>query len=168
MMADFNKFAPHLLQLEGGYVWHPEDKGGPTNKGITLRTYRQYCGQDRTIADLKEMSFGTWSKIMKDQYWDKCRADEITNQSVAEIVVDWCINSGPVGLRKVQEMLSLKPDGIVGPKTLVAINGANPQELFGRIKAARKQYFVDIVKRSPGQKAFMSGWMNRINSFIFE
>ena len=166
-MADFMKFAPHLLQLEGGYVWHPEDKGGPTNTGITLRTFRQHCGQDRTIADLKEMSYGTWCKIMKEQYWDKCRADEISSQSVADIVVDWSVNSGLVGLRKVQEILSQKPDGIVGPKTLAAINGAEPQELFERIKAARKQFYIDIVKRSPSQKVFMNGWMNRINSFVF-
>ena len=28
---------------------------------------------------------------MKDLYWDKCLADEIENQSLAEIIVDWCV-----------------------------------------------------------------------------
>ena len=105
---------------------------------------------------------------MKDLYWDKCLADKIENQSVAEIVVDWCVNSGMVGLRKVQEIAGVKPDGIAGPKTLAAINGANPKELFDRIMSARQQFYVNIVKRNPTQKVFMNGWMNRLGRFKFE
>ena len=167
-MAEFNKYAPKLLQLEGGFVNHPDDKGGITNLGITLKTYQQYCGQNKTIKDLRNISYGTWEEIMKDLYWDKCRADEIENQSVAEIVVDWCVNSGMVGLRKVQEIAGTKPDGISGPKTLAAINGADQQELFERIWKARQQFYVNIVKRNPSQKVFMNGWMNRLARFKFE
>ena len=167
-MADFKKYAPKLLQLEGGYTNHPDDQGGPTNLGITFKTYKEYCGQEKTIKDLQNMSYGTWESIMKDLYWDKCLADKIENQSVAEIMVDWCVNSGMVGLRKVQEIAGTKPDGIAGPKTLAAINGSNQEELFDRIMSARKQFYVNIVKRDPRQKVFMNGWMNRLLMFKFE
>jgi lysozyme family protein len=167
-MADFKIYAPKLLQLEGGYVNHPEDKGGPTNKGVTLSTFRKYCGQERTIKDLRNISYGTWQGIMKDLYWDKCLADKIENQSVAELAVDWCVNSGLVGLRKVQEIAGTKPDGIAGPKTIAAINNANQEELFDRIMSARKQFYINIVKRNPSQKIFMNGWMNRLSVFKFE
>lgn len=167
-MADFSLYAPKLLQLEGGFVNHPDDKGGVTNKGVTLATYRQYCGQDKTIKNLQNMSYGTWQNIMKDLYWDKCLADKIENQSLAEIIVDWCVNSGMIGLRRVQEIAGTKPDGIAGPKTLAAINNANPEELFARIKDARKQFYTNIVKRNPSQKVFMNGWMNRLGMFDFE
>ena len=131
-MADFAKYAPKLLQLEGGYSNHTEDNGRQTMMGVTIATYRAYCGQEKTVRDLQRMSYGTWEKIMKDMYWDKCLADEIVNQSVAEIVVDWCINSGMIGLRKVQLIVGVVSDGIAGPKTLAAINGAEPSELFSR------------------------------------
>lgn len=167
-MADFKKYAPKLLQLEGGYTNHPDDQGGPTNLGVSYKVYKAYCGQERTIKDLQNISYGTWEKIMKDLYWDKCLADEIENQSVAEIVVDWCVNSGMVGLRKVQEIVDTKPDGIAGPKTLAAINGSEQSELFERIMDARKQFYVNIVKRNPRQKVFMNGWMNRLLMFKFE
>lgn len=167
-MADFKKYAPKLLQLEGGYTNHPDDQGGPTNLGVSFKTYKEYCGQEKTIKDLQNMSYGTWESIMKDLYWDKCLADEIENQSVAEIVVDWCVNSGMVGLRKVQEIVDTKPDGIAGPKTLAAINGSEQSELFDRIMNARKQFYVNIVKRNPRQKVFMNGWMNRLLMFKFE
>ena len=167
-MADFKRYAQKLIQLEGGYTNHPDDQGGPTNQGVTLNTYRSYCGQEKTIKDLRNMSYGTWCDIMKDMYWDKCLADRIDNQSVAEILVDWCVNSGLVGLRKVQEIVGTKPDGIAGPKTLAAINGADAKELFGRIMAARKQFFINIVKRNPNQRVFINGWMNRLLMFKFE
>lgn len=167
-MADFMKFAPHLLQLEGGYVWHPEDKGGPTMKGVTLRTYQEYFGSHKTVNDLKDIPYGEWQEIMKKCYWDKCRADEIENQSVAEITVDWCVNSGLIGLRKVQEIVGAKPDGICGPITLSMINTSNPKSLFERIFSARSQFYVNIVKRNPSQKVFMNGWMNRLAQFEFE
>ena len=166
-MAKFKDFAPKLLQFEGGYVNHSEDKGGPTNKGVTLATYRDYCGHEKTIKDLQNMSFGTWQNIMKDLYWDKCRADEIQNQSLAEIIVDWCVNSGLIGIRKVQEVAGVRPDGIVGPKTLSAINGADAEQLFDRIWKARQQFYINLVKKNPRQQVFMNGWMNRLHSFIF-
>lgn len=167
-MADFKIYAPKLLQMEGGYVNHPYDSAGPTNKGITIQTYRDYCGQDKTIADLQNISYGTWQKIMKDLYWDKCRADEIESQSVAEILVDWCINSGMIGLREVQEIVGCKPDGICGPITLSLINTSDARSLFERIWSARKQFYTNIVKRNPSQKVFMNGWMNRLNSFKYD
>ena len=167
-MADFKEYAPKLLQFEGGFVNHPNDKAGATNMGITIQTYRDYCGQDKTIKDLQNISYGTWQNIMKDMYWDRCRADEIENQSVAEIVVDWCVNSGLVGLRKVQEIVGCKPDGICGPITLSMINTSDARSLFERIWNARKQFYTNIVKRNPSQKVFMNGWMNRLNSFKYE
>lgn len=166
-MADFSKFAPLLLKLEGGFTSNPKDKGGATNMGVTLKTYREFYGMDKNVDDLRNMTSGEWKHIMKTGYWDRCKADKILSQPVAEIMVDWCVNSGSTGIRKVQEILSLKPDGIVGPLTLAAVNGHRPQELFDRIKAARKQFYIDIVKRNPAQKVFLDGWMNRLDNFVF-
>lgn len=168
IMADFKKYSPKLLQLEGGYVYHPADKGGPTNKGVTLKAYQDHFGSSKTIEDLKNISYGEWQDIMKSGYWDKCKADHIDNQSIAEILVDWCVNSGMVGLRRVQELVGARPDGIVGAITLSLINTSDPRLLFDRIKSARNQFYINIVKRNPSQKIFMNGWMNRLNQFKYE
>ena len=167
-MAEFGKYAPKLIVLEGGYVYHPADQGGHTMFGITLKTYRDYCGADKTVKDLQNMSYGTWEKIMKDMYWDKVKGDEIENQSLAEIIADWAVNSGASGIRKVQEVVGCKPDGIVGPITLSLINTSDAAQLHERIWKARQQFYINIVKRNPSQKVFMNGWMNRLNRFVFE
>lgn len=136
--------------------------------GVTLKTFRDYYGNDKTISDLKSMNSIQWEHIIKNGYWDKCKADYITSQSVAEIFVDWCVNSGLAGIRKVQDITGVRPDGNVGPLTIKAVNANDPQELFTRIKEARKQFYVNIVRRDPSQKVFMNGWMNRIDSFTFK
>jgi lysozyme family protein len=167
-MARFDKYAPKLIRLEGGYSWHPEDKGGATCQGVTIGTYREYYGNDKTPEDLKDISYKEWSHIMKTGYWDKCKADKIENQSLAELIADWCVNSGLAAIRKVQEIVGCKPDGVVGTITLSLINSSDPKELFERIWNARHQHYINIVKKNPSQKVFMNGWMNRLNSFKFE
>lgn len=167
-MAEFGKYASKLIAFEGGYVFHPLDKGGPTNGGVTLRTYQDVFGADKTIDDLKHMSYGEWCHIMKTGYWDKVKGDKIENQSLAELIADWCINSGLSAIRKVQEVVGCKPDGIVGPITLSMINTSDAEQLHDRLWKARQQFYINIVKKSPSQKVFMNGWMNRLNSFKFE
>jgi lysozyme family protein len=167
-MAEFAKYAPTLLRLEGGYVWHKEDQGGPTCQGVTLKVYQQYYGKDKTKDDLKNIPYGHWCHIMKDGYWDMVKGDEIYNQSLAEIIADWAVNSGKSGIRKVQELVGCKADGIVGPITLSLINTSDPEQLHEHIWKARQQFYINIVKRNPSQKVFMNGWMSRLNQFKYE
>lgn len=167
-MANFNIYAPKLKVFEGGRSFHPKDKGGATNRGVTLTTFRRIFGQDKTIDDLWNMTEGEWLVVMSEEHWDVCKADKIDNQSIAEIIVDWYVNSGIAGIRRTQEIAGVKPDGIIGPKSLAAINSANQKELFDRLWSGRHQFYLNIVKRDQSQKEFLKGWMNRLDSFQFE
>lgn len=172
-MAKIELIVPKILKWEGGYVNHPFDKGGPTNKGITIETYESYCrkkGYPRpTIERLKNISHDEWMEILRTLYWDKWRADEINNQSIANLVVDWVWASGIYGIKYPQEVLGVAVDGVVGIKTLFAINNyENQKELFKKLWNRRKKHFEDIAKRNPSQKVFLKGWMNRLNDFKYE
>lgn len=167
-MADFKIYAEKLQQLEGGFVNDPLDAGGATKCGVTLARFRQEFGEDRTVEDLKAMTEAQWTRIMKGGYWDKCCGDAIKNQSIAEIFVDWCINSGLGMIRKVQGIVGTKADGIVGPKTINLINVKDPQWLHYSIKAARAQFYADLVHNKASQVKFYEGWMNRLGRFQFK
>lgn len=166
-MARFDLFAPTLKKWEGGFVNHPNDPGGCTMYGVTLKTYREWFGKDKTVEDLKHISDSEWTQIMKKGYWDKCGADYINNQSVAEIFVDWCVNAGPSIIKKVQSILGVAVDGSVGPKTLAAINNHRQKCMHCQIKDARIEYYTRLAT-NPAKKVFLKGWLNRTESFVYD
>lgn len=165
-MAQFDLYAPALKAWEGGFANDPDDAGGATNMGVTLATFRMYYGEERTVADLIRMTEQQWRNIMKGGFWDKCWGDMIRNQSVAESIVDWCINSGTGMLKKVQGMVGTKADGVMGPKTLAAINAADPRKLHYRIKSARLEHLSSIAMKSSNIK-FYDGWINRAAALCY-
>ncbi len=159
---------PFLLKWEGGFVNDPVDAGGATMKGVTLATFRKFYGANRTIADLKAITEEQWLHIFKVGYWDKCRADEIKSQSVANAIVDWAYNSGPAtAAKKVQTLVGVTVDGVIGPKTIAAINSFPPRTIFNHIKNSRTMFVESIVRNKPSQAKFLSGWKNRINALTF-
>lgn len=162
-MADPKILKPFLLSWEGGFVNHPKDPGGATNKGVTLATFRSYYGKDKTINDLKNITDEQWLHIFKKGYWDKWKADEIKSQSIANLVVDWVYNSGKYGITKVQSLLGVTADGIVGPKTLAALNAQDPQTFFKKLHSAREIFYRGLSNF----KTFGTGWLRRNNSIGF-
>ena len=170
-MANVKEVAPVILKWEGGFVNDPQDLGGATNKGITMGTYEQYCrlkGYPKpTIERLKNITPEQWMDVLKALYWDKWKADEIKNQSVANILVDWLWASGSYGIKLPQKVLNVPIDGIVGSKTIAAINSRDPKELFDAIKAERIAFIDRICQSRPANIKFKKGWLNRINDFKY-
>ena len=167
-MADYTKLVPFIKKWEGGFGNHPKDKGGATNKGVTLATYRMVYGKNKTVDDLKNMTDKEWEHIFKVFFWNKWKADEIKNQSIANILVDWVWMSGLGTIKKIQSLFGLTADGIVGNKTISYINSHDQEEVFNKIWNRRKSFYESLVNNNPSQKVFLKGWMNRLNTFKFQ
>lgn len=168
-MAKIDILAPFILSWEGGFSDHPNDRGGATNMGVTIETWKQ-VGYDKDgdgdidVADLRLLTKEeVVSQVMKPHFWDRWRADNIASQSVANIVVDWVWASGKHGITKVQEILGVRADGIVGQQTLGALNRQNPKGLFDRIRRARIQFIEAIIAANPDQRVFRNGWLRRLD-----
>ena len=192
-MADLNKIVPMIFKWEGGFVNDPTDRGGATNMGVTIGTWKQ-TGYDKDgdgdidVDDLKLLTKDdVVSRVLRPHYWNRWKADRINSQSVANILVDWVWGSGVHGIKIPQRILNVVQDGIVGEKTLAALNNYPDQkELFGKIFQARVDFINGIVERSVSdyekkigrkapesellkytQKRFLKGWMNRLNDFKY-
>jgi lysozyme family protein len=191
-MAISGKYIPIVVHFEGGQTiktgesaeqffersrkagWSddPLDNGGATMLGITLATYATYRKNEGLSEPAKEMlrniSFGEWKSVLKEYFWDRWLADDIKNQSVANLLVDWLWGSGVYGIKYPQQILGVYDDGIVGSKTIAAINNAEQSALFADLWNRRKKHFEDIVKRNPSQAKWLKGWMNRLNELRIE
>lgn len=192
-MADFRKMIPFVILWEtgvvqkkgetnealfsraklskGGFTNDPDDKGGATCIGVTLGTFQTYMAKKGvravTASELKSISYESWLEILKKMYWDRWKADSINDQSVAEILVDWVWGSGKWGIVIPQRILGVKEDGIVGPKTLEAVNSFDPLSFFQAVKSERIEFYHDIVKKTPSQQKFLNGWINRTNDHVY-
>jgi len=172
-MADIKILSPFILSFEGGFVNHPNDKGKETNKGVTIATWKKQ-GYDKDgdgdidVDDLKLISDeDAVNVILRPHYWNRWKADQINSQSLANILVDWVWGSGVNGIKIPQQLLGVTADGIVGPRTLAALNAKEPHAFFNLIKNRREQFFNTIVKNNPSQKVFLKGWLRRLNSIGF-
>lgn len=187
-MANANILLPFILRWEGGFVNDPTDRGGTTNKGVTITTWRQ-VGYDKDgdgdidVDDLKLLTNeDVRDRVLVPHYWNRWKADTINDQKIANILVDWVWASGSHGIKIPQRLLGVNVDGIVGPKTIEAVNFADPKSLFLAIYDERVKFINNIVERSVSeyekkigrkatetellkytQKRFRKGWLNRLS-----
>ncbi len=191
-MANIEKLIPHILLWENsismkegetlkqtferarkkGVHIVKGDLGGPTLVGVTLATFQDWRRRQGkptpTQADLAKLNFEEWIAILKYIFWDPCKADDIHNQSIANMLVDWRWVNGTQAIRDAQFILGLVTDGIVGPKTLGALNATPAASVFSRLKTARENAYRKIVNNRPTQQRFLNGWINRTNDIKYE
>ena len=136
------------------------------NKWV-YRLWQKDGDGDIDADDLRMITPDDVFHVFKKYYWDRYQADFIHNQSIANICVDWVWASGRSGITRVQQLLQIKVDGIVGPQTVASINLANQRQLFETIKADRIRFVEEICRRDSSQVVFRKGWLNRINDFKF-
>ena len=173
-MANIDLYLPRLLKWEGGFVNDPADRGGATNKGVTIATWRQ-VGYDKDgdgdidVADLRLLSTNdVRDRVLRPHYWNRWRADQIENQSLAELLVEWVWGSGKWGVILPQRVLGVVDDGKVGPATIRAVNNAYAPQLHAQLVTAKVEFLNALVRRDPVQKRFINGWLRRINDFPFK
>lgn len=144
---------------EAGFVNHPRDPGGATNFGVTIKTLAAHRGHPVSIRDVKALTKGEARQILKEGYWDPIFGDELPS-GLDYAVFDFAVNSGPSrAVKTLQECLGVAPDGIMGKKTLRAIQEHGDVEgLIDEYIEARLVY----VKGLKTWKTFGRGWSRRI------
>lgn len=173
---------------EGGYANNVADKGGETYRGIARAFWPKWQGWQGIDAAKKRLlpppPYGTreyrnWVAHLNDQlasapllqkyvdefykanFWDAYRMGEIENQEVVDWIYDHAVNAGARGVKWAQEAAGVKSDGVVGPATLKAINGAVPAVLLQKMKEVAGNYRLMKVAADPSQRQFLRGWWKR-------
>lgn len=162
-MADFLPAYEAMIKDEGGYVLHTVegDRGGMTYAGIARKMNPTWAGW--AYIDRGETPP---TAMVRDWYhttfWLPIAGDSIVSQDVASSVFNFGVNAGSkVAIKLAQLVVGATPDGVLGPRTVAAIN-AYPAAQFGMAYAlAKVARYRDIVMRDRSQGKFLLGWINR-------
>ena len=179
MMNKFKILHDIILKNEGFYSNNPNDLGGRTYCGISEKNFPDWPGWD--IIDKYEPL--KYNQEINDPYlieqverfyyiyfYNPMRVGDLNDVAIAAQYYDCGINCG---IRPAVKMLQssvnecigsdLKVDGVIGPRTINAVNSIDPNDMLLDIYIKmRMDYYIEIGRENPSQRRFLDGWINRI------
>lgn len=165
--ADIEDALVFTLKNEGGYVDHPLDKGGPTKKGITIRTLSKYLGRKATRDDVKNLNYETIKIIYKKYYWDVLNLDHVLDQGIATALFDMGVLCGTgTASRLCQDVLGITQSKKMDLQTFDALNETTDETFIPAFADRNIRRFEEIVAKNPDQRVFLKGWKNRANRLL--
>lgn len=149
------------------FVNHPDDPGGATNYGVSLRWLRKNNYDvngdgDIDIVDVEVLNEDDAYKIYKEFWWKRYGYGEFFSHDIATKVFDLSINMGPTQAHKILQRACratsepIAEDGVLGPVTLSTVNNIHPLVLLPAIRSEAAGFY-----RSLGREEFLKGWLNR-------
>lgn len=185
-MASVEQIAKDIVTREGGFVNDPDDPGGATKHGVTLKTLRR-LGLDLTddgavdLADVRALGPAQAADIFLRHYFEAPALDRLP-KDLQPSIFDMYVNAGANAVRILQRLLrqmghdDLSVDGIVGPRTVAATTQAHaraPAEFVDAYGIARRNYYFRLADRRPASRKFArsrsggkGGWIRRAETFI--
>ena len=157
MKNNFEKCLAELLKHEGGYIDHPEDKGGATNYGVTQKVWQEWVGHPVTKDDMKNLVSSNVMGLYHNRYWDACKCDDLP-AGVDYCVFDTAVNSGRVrAIKFLQAVVGTVPDGSIGPITIASVNSRGSKLTIEQYSDKREAFLRGLS----GFPTFGKGWLNR-------
>jgi lysozyme family protein len=152
------------LTWEGGDRLHTVagDPGGTTRFGLSQRAYPDL--------DMHRLTLPAASFYAKRDYWKVVRADEVPEE-LRWHLFDMAFNAGTgTSVRILQKSINLCrqasgredyliEDGVIGPKTLAAVDEQRPERLARVFKAYRVEHYLVVAETRTPQ--FIHGWLRR-------
>jgi len=144
--------------IEGGYSDHKDDRGGKTNYGITERTLSKVLNRKATETDVRALTRCEAMDIYRSLYWGPALCDRWP-AGLDLGVFDMAVNSGVTrAVKTLQLSARVKPDGVIGPKTLKATLSTPHRHLFNDFFANRMVFYA----LNSQFETFGRGWSRRL------
>ena len=166
----------YVMRYEGGLNEDPDDKGGITNFGISIKflktTGDKYCKDGNYEQYIRSMTIDQAKEIYHAEFWLEVY-EEIYADWIRKYIFDMAVNHGhSIAHKLVQRACYVADshwyreiinDGIFGEQTLNAVleESADYLLFFKIFKATRAQYYHCIVSHHPEQEKFLEGWLRR-------
>jgi len=176
-MKPFELGLRFVLEHEGGFVDHPDDPGGATNHGISLRFLQGLPDGDIDgdgdvdADDIRSMTPAIAGGFYQARFWDKVGCDQLP-PAVAVVIFDAAVNCGTSrAVRWLQEACNLLGadllvDGVAGSKTYAAAMAFSrgKGESLALLCCIRRQEYYNTLAGKKRFRTFHLGWTRRVSS----
>ena len=174
----FRKALTVVLNHEGGFVDDPDDPGGATNFGVSLRWLRT-LGElgdidrdaDIDVDDIHALETHDVAKLYHDQWWAPHGYGAFPDPAVAIKTFDLAINMGARAAHRILQRAirassgeALIDDGIIGPVTRQALAACVTASLLAAMKSEAAGQYRLIAATKPRLTKFLHGWLSRAYS----
>jgi lysozyme family protein len=151
-----------LIAREGGYVDHPDDKGGPTKFGITIAALSEWRHKECTAEDVRELEEPEARSIYTSRYFIGPGYGHLENEDLQALLLDCAAQFWhDDATRWLQNAVGVPEDGVCGPHTIMAANKIEPWKVMVRIMSQRIQRRGQRINKHREQAEFAEGWANR-------
>ncbi len=176
-MADFKKAFANTLRFEDAHLSGKVrvDAGGRTRFGIAEKFHQDL--PEEFFTGPVEGALAEAEQIEEAGYWDAMRLAGIDDQDVANKLFDMAVNMGArqaavLAQRAASALLQdraqppsagtrLVEDGVIGAKTLAAINGLDPARYVQALREWSADFYRHIASVNPAQAGNLEGWLRR-------
>lgn len=173
---NFEPIIDEIVAREQGFVDHPDDRGGPTNYGITVAVARANGYQ----GDMRDLPLILARQIYRRRYIAEPKFDLVAqeHEAVGRELIDTGVNMGPsVAATFLQRWLNgfndngsryadVFIDGRIGEVTLQALHTflrwrgeEGAQVLLRSLNCVQGERYLEISERDKAQRTFLYGWM---------
>lgn len=156
-MQTIDKLIDDIIRREGGYVNHPDDKGGPTNWGITQATLAEWRGRGVTAAEVGDLDREEAAQIYRKQYFE--------DGGIALLPVDLQAQAFDINVNGGLDACMSRFTGFFGASPQEIVDFLGPKTANIMLAASRAEYYRRITNARPANKAFLLGWLNRMAEF---
>lgn len=174
-MPDLSSYSPDfalalrwIFRAEGYLSDDPDDRGGITKYGISLRWLRSHPDGDITgdglvdADDIRALTPERAAQFYHSGFWLAANCHQLP-PGLDLAVFDFAVNAGVSrAAMLLQQALRVRADGVIGPVTLAAAVRADIDDLVIDYLGRRALFYADLVRANSSQAKFLRGWLNRL------
>jgi len=165
---NFDQAFDRTVGHEGAFGDLPHDRGnwtgGAEGRGELKGTKYGISAAAYPTLDIKNLTLDDAKTIYRIDYWGPAGCDAVPDAIKADLF-DTAVNSGiRTAIKLVQRAVGEIEDGILGPRTLAALQSMPAPRLVARFNAHRLLMLTDI----PSWPAFGKGWARRVANNLLE